>query len=117
LSFTIAAGPRQRSNSQILVSRDHDHILLSQPRDSSNLEGQVTVFISPRKRVTRLYPQALGYFSKQSRLSSMSLSLVLRPTDSQSVSLGVEPHLGLMTRYTSILLFDNYGLALVGRPL
>jgi hypothetical protein len=37
-------------------------------------------------------------------------------TDGQSViSLGVEPHLGLMTRY--ILLFDNYGLAVVGRPL
>jgi hypothetical protein len=34
---------------------------------------------------------------------------------SQSVSLGVEPHLGLMTRY--ILLFDNYGLDFVGRPL
>jgi hypothetical protein len=34
---------------------------------------------------------------------------------SQSVSLGVKPHLGLMTRY--ILLFDNYGLAFVGRPL
>jgi hypothetical protein len=29
----------------------HDHILLSQIRDSSNLEGQVPVFISPRNRV------------------------------------------------------------------
>jgi hypothetical protein len=36
-----------------------DHILLSQIRDSPNLEGQVPVFISPRNRVTRLYPQAL----------------------------------------------------------
>jgi hypothetical protein len=27
-----------------------------------------------------------------------------------SVSLGVEPRLGLMTRYTSILLYDSYGL-------
>jgi hypothetical protein len=36
-------------------------------------------------------------------------------TDSQSVSLGVQPHLGLMTRY--ILLFDSYGLVFVGRPL
>jgi hypothetical protein len=34
---------------------------------------------------------------------------------SQSVSQGVEPHLGLMTRYLS--LFDSYGLVLVGRPL
>jgi hypothetical protein len=36
-------------------------------------------------------------------------------TDGQSVSLGVEPHLGLMTRY--LLLFDSYGLVSVGRPL
>jgi hypothetical protein len=34
---------------------------------------------------------------------------------SQSVSLGVEPHLGLMTRY--LLLFDTFGLDFVGRPL
>jgi hypothetical protein len=43
------------------------------------------------------------------------IQVTLRLTVSQSVSLGVEPHLGLMTRY--ILLFDNYGLAFVGRPL
>jgi hypothetical protein len=36
-------------------------------------------------------------------------------TDGQSVSLGVEPHLRLRTRY--LLLFDNYGLDFVGRPL
>jgi hypothetical protein len=35
--------------------------------------------------------------------------------DGQSVSLGVEPHLRLMTRY--LLLFDSYGLVTVGRPL
>jgi hypothetical protein len=40
----------------------HDHILLSQVRDSPNLEGQVPVFIYPRNRVARLYPQALGSF-------------------------------------------------------
>jgi hypothetical protein len=33
-------------------------------------------------------------------------------TDGQSVSIGVEPHLGLMTRY--LLLFDNYGIILWG---
>jgi hypothetical protein len=37
-----------------------DQILLSQIRDSPNLEGQVPVFMSPRNRVARLYPQALG---------------------------------------------------------
>jgi hypothetical protein len=38
----------------------HDHILLSQIRDSPNLEGQVSAFISPRERVAQLYSQALG---------------------------------------------------------
>jgi hypothetical protein len=45
----------------------------------------------------------------------LKVKVTLRLTDSQSVSLGVEPHLGLMTR--DILLFANYGLACVGRPL
>jgi hypothetical protein len=40
--------------------RTHDYILLSQIRDSPNLEGQVPVFISHRNRVAQLYPQALG---------------------------------------------------------
>jgi hypothetical protein len=52
LSFTVAADARQRS-----------HSLLSQIRDSPNLEGQVPVFISPRNRVAQLYPQALGSLS------------------------------------------------------
>jgi hypothetical protein len=38
----------------------HDHISLSQIRDSPNLEGEVPVFIYPRNRVARLYSQALG---------------------------------------------------------
>jgi hypothetical protein len=38
----------------------HDHILLAQIRDSPNLGGQVPVFISPRNRVARLYPQTMG---------------------------------------------------------
>jgi hypothetical protein len=38
----------------------HGHILLSQIRNSRNLEGHVPVFISPRNRVAQLYPQALG---------------------------------------------------------
>jgi hypothetical protein len=41
----------------------HDRILLSQIRDSPNLEGQVPVFISPGERVAYLYPQVLGSFS------------------------------------------------------
>jgi hypothetical protein len=38
----------------------HDHILLSEIGDSSNLEGQIYLFISPRNRVAQIYPQALG---------------------------------------------------------
>jgi hypothetical protein len=38
----------------------HYNILLFQFWDSPNLEDQVPVFICPRKRVARSYPQALG---------------------------------------------------------
>jgi predicted solute-binding protein len=37
------------------------HILLSQIWDTLNLDGQVPVFIFPKNRVARLYPQAMGY--------------------------------------------------------
>jgi hypothetical protein len=60
LSFTIAAGARQHSHSRVRVPRAYDKNLLSQIRDSPNLEGQVPVCISPRNRVAQLYPQALG---------------------------------------------------------
>jgi hypothetical protein len=60
-SFTIAADPRQRRNFWVSESRrTHGHIVLSQIRDSINLEGQVPVFISPWSRVAQLYSQALG---------------------------------------------------------
>jgi hypothetical protein len=52
LAVTVILGSESRGND--------DHILLSQIRDSPNLEGQVTVFISPRNMVAKLYPQALG---------------------------------------------------------
>jgi hypothetical protein len=45
----------------------------------------------------------------------VQVQVTLRLTVSQSVSLGVEPRLGLMTRY--LLLFVIYGLVSVGRPL
>jgi hypothetical protein len=64
-----------------------DHILLSQIRDSPNLEGQVPVFISPRNRVARLCPQALG-------------SLFVASYDSQGNGGGIRPHL-----HTGLCLF------------
>jgi hypothetical protein len=61
LSFSIAAGFRQHSHSQVRVPRElMTTFLLSQIRDSPNLEGQVLIFISPRNRMAQLYPQALG---------------------------------------------------------
>jgi hypothetical protein len=42
-------------------SGTHDHILMSQIRDFPHLDGQVPVFLFPRKRVAQLYPQALGF--------------------------------------------------------
>jgi hypothetical protein len=45
----------------------------------------------------------------------VKVKVTLRLTVSQSESLGVEPHLGPMTRY--LLLCDSYGLVLAGRPL
>jgi hypothetical protein len=53
--------------------------------------------------------------NQDSSLPCTALSKVtLRLTLSQPVSLGVEPHVGLMTRY--LLLFDSYGLVFVRRP-
>jgi hypothetical protein len=56
------------------------HILLSQIRDSPNLEGQVPVFISARNRMARLYPQAMG-------------SLFVDSYDSQGYRVGIRPGL------------------------
>jgi hypothetical protein len=50
-----------------------------------------------------------------SQLTGLSQSQSHIATDGQSVSLGVEPHLRLMTKY--LLLFVSYGLVFVGRPL
>jgi hypothetical protein len=46
------------------------------------------------------------------RLDQVKVKVTLRLTVSQLVSLGVEPHLGLMTRY--LVLFDSYGLFFCG---
>jgi hypothetical protein len=63
-----------------------DHILFSQIRDSPNLEGQVPVFISPRNKVARLYPQALG-------------SLFVASDDSEVYGGGIPPRLHMGSVY------------------
>jgi hypothetical protein len=49
----------------------HYHILLYQIQDSPNLEGQVPIFISSRKRVAQLYLQALGSFRRLLRIAGL----------------------------------------------
>jgi hypothetical protein len=91
LSFTIAADPRQL----ILGSESlgtHDQILLFQIRDSPNLEDQVPLFVSPRNRVSQLYPAALG-------------SLFVASYDSQGYGGGIRsrPRTGRLTTSVSVL--------------
>jgi hypothetical protein len=75
LASTLILGSESRGT--------HDHILLSQIRDSPNLEGQVPTFISPRNRVAQLHPQALA-------------SLFVASYDSQGCGRGIRtrPHTG-----------------------
>jgi hypothetical protein len=83
-SFTIAAGPHQRSHSRVRVAWD-----------------------------SRPY-----FMVSDSRLPFSSSPTIRRATVevvSQSVSLGVEPHLELTTSY--LLLFDSYSLVFLGLPL
>jgi hypothetical protein len=82
------------ANAVILRSESrgtHDHILLSQIRDSPNLEGQIPVFISPRDRVAWLHSQALG-------------SLFIASYDSQGYGGGIRPriHTGLEQTYFTV---------------
>jgi hypothetical protein len=60
LSFTIAAGLRQRSHSQVRVPRDSWPHFTASDSKLPNLEGHVPVFMSPRNIVAQLYTQALG---------------------------------------------------------
>jgi hypothetical protein len=65
------------------------------------------------------YPGRLASRNSTLHLTTLLLlvkvKVTLRLLVSQSVRLGVEPHLGLVTRY--LLLFDSHGLVFVGRPL
>jgi hypothetical protein len=53
--------------------------------------------------------------TNEESMNQAKVKVTLRLTVSQSVSLGVEPHQGRMTKY--LLLFDSYGLVFVGRLL
>jgi hypothetical protein len=54
------------------ILRSESRILLSQIRDSPNLEGQVPIFISPRNSVALLYPPGSGFpFRRLLRLAGL----------------------------------------------
>jgi hypothetical protein len=68
----------------------------------------------PFRRLLRLAGLRWRY-SNPTVPTEVKVNVTLRLKISQSVSLGVEPHLRIVTRY--LLLFDSYGLDYVGRPL
>jgi hypothetical protein len=71
---------------------------------------------SPTGLMTIFYcPMGLGAFRPPGSTPGVKVKVTLRPTISQSVCLGVKPHLGLMTRYS--FLFDIYCFVNVDCPL
>jgi hypothetical protein len=104
LTFTIAAGPRQRSHSQILVLRDPwSYFTVSDSRLPQPGGPGPRIYIIQEQHGPVIHP------------GKVKVKVTMRLTVSQAVSLGVEPHLELITRY--LLLFDSYCLVIVGRPL
>jgi hypothetical protein len=80
LSFTIAAGPRQCSHSQVRVQRDSlPYFTVSDSRLPQPGRPGPRIYIST-KRVPQLYPQALGF-------------LFVASYDSQDYSGGIPPRL------------------------
>jgi hypothetical protein len=78
LSFTIDAGLRQRSHSQVRVPRDSwPHFTVCDLRPSQ-AQGQVPVLISPRNKVAQLCSQAMGSLFVAS-YDSQSYGGVFRP--------------------------------------
>jgi hypothetical protein len=110
MSFTIAAGPRQRIHSRVRVPWDS--------RSYFTVSDSRLPFSSPptiRRATVELFDPASTRESVSIKSKSSQVKVTLRLTVGQTVTLGVEPHLGLMTRY--LLLFDSYGLDFVRRPL
>jgi hypothetical protein len=81
LSFTVALASAVILEFELFGT--HDHILLSQIRDSPNLEGQVPVFLSPRNRVAQLYAQALDFlfisYDSQGKCGGIRTRIRTRP--------------------------------------
>jgi hypothetical protein len=70
----------------------HDHILLSQIRASPNVEGQVSVFISPRNRWPNYTPRYLALFSSPPAIRRATVE-VLDPLSHGTADLTWSPQL------------------------
>jgi hypothetical protein len=97
-------------------------VFFSQPNSSLPIILDSIQFICSQVHIpagwrleTRLFTSRYCSISQSQTQSQSPLQLTVSQSVSQSVSLGVESHLGLMTRY--LLLFDSYGLVFVGRSL
>jgi hypothetical protein len=84
LLLTLASAVNLRS----IFRGTHDHVLLTQIRDSPNLEGQVPVFISPTNTVAQLYPRALcsALHSNSNELLCLFITLRHGPCRKHSLS-------------------------------
>jgi hypothetical protein len=71
LTFPITADPRQCSHSQVWVPQTRDHILLSQMRDSPNLEVQDSVFIPSGTGWPSFIPRHWDPFRRLLRLAGL----------------------------------------------
>jgi hypothetical protein len=138
LSFTITAGPRQCTHSWVRGPRDSWSYFTVSDSRLPQPGGPGPLIYIPQEQAGPVIPPGTGFpFGRLLRLAGLrwrystppsrwdatnsclptsQSQVTLRLTVSQSVSLGIEPRLGLMTRY--LVLFDSYGLVFfVGRPL
>jgi hypothetical protein len=84
----------------------YDHILLSQVRDTPNLEGQVPVFISLRNMVAQLYPQELGplfiaFYDSQAYGGGIRICLHTGPSATRTEQKTLFPAVPLLLRVYS----------------
>jgi hypothetical protein len=79
-------------------------VFFSQPNPSVAISSQASD--CHLLRLSQFFTATASYLVAKSKFK-----VTLRLTVGQSVSLGVEAHVGLMARY--LLLFDNYGLVLL----
>jgi hypothetical protein len=134
LLFTTAADPHQHSHSRDQVPLGLMAILYCIRFESPETwKARFPYLYPPKNRVAQLYLRHCVPFLSPptthramvdacepafkwgANVNKVKVKVTLWLTVSQSVSLGVKPHLGLMTRY--LLLFDSCSLVFVGLPL